>query len=251
RVEECENHLEMALSRARQYNNQMQKMQRRMDELQESLSYHRVAADRIRSLEGLLAEAERDRDEALDTQSSLERKLKRTQSLIQQQQQQQQRQQQQQQERELRDSTTRGGRDGRGRQFGRDDNEMRRSDEFDVRRTPRVVRELSSFSTDDWSTLSIEQLSKIEAYMSSLSSTVQDAKEIVFQRQAKEQDAQRRDETENALCCVCRDNNKTVLLLPCKHLCLCEVCSEHISTRRMTSCPVCRQAVSDALRVYI
>ena len=87
--------------------------------------------------------------------------------------------------------------------------------------------------------------------MTSLASTVHDARDIAIQRQAKKQDSQRKDDAENALCCVCRDNNKTVLLLPCKHLCLCEGCSEHIGTRRMTACPVCRQAVSDVLRVYI
>ena len=42
----------------------------------------------------------------------------------------------------------------------RDETElMRRSDDFDVTRAPRIVRELSSISTDDWSTLPIEQVS--------------------------------------------------------------------------------------------
>mmetsp|Transcript_10133 Transcript_10133/g.15363 ORF Transcript_10133/g.15363 Transcript_10133/m.15363 type:complete len:725 (+) Transcript_10133:58-2232(+) len=48
RAVECEDQLVEALEKTRKYTSQMNQLQGRINELQESLSYHRVAADRIR-----------------------------------------------------------------------------------------------------------------------------------------------------------------------------------------------------------
>jgi hypothetical protein len=140
-----------------------------------------------------------------------------------------------------------------------------------VGRAPRLLREISDIGVEDWGSLTVEQvwwlilssskrthdscwqITKLQSDIDSLSGCLEEAKVIAKQRKAKELTEQqlKRDDSENALCCVCRDNVKTVLLLPCKHLCLCEECSENIASRRMTSCPVCRQTVNDVLRVYI
>ena len=44
---------------------------------------------------------------------------------------------------------------------------------------------------------------------------------------------------------------KTMLLLPCRHICLCEDCSDNFRSGRLDNCPVCRHTIVDILRVYI
>jgi DNA segregation ATPase FtsK/SpoIIIE-like protein len=64
------------------------------------------------------------------------------------------------------------------------------------------------------------------------------------QRAAQSSEAEQR-----SLCCVCQDAKKTVLLLPCRHLCLCSGCC----TRLRSSgglCPICRVLITDSLDVY-
>ena len=53
-------------------------------------------------------------------------------------------------------------------------------------------------------------------------------------------------DTENTLCVVCWDNPRTVVLLPCRHQNLCEICSVDC-----TSCPSCRSEVTDTIKVFI
>jgi len=47
-------------------------------------------------------------------------------------------------------------------------------------------------------------------------------------------------ELEQQLCVVCRDARKTVLFLPCHHICVCEACHGRLHRKR---CPVCQEAV--------
>lgn len=51
--------------------------------------------------------------------------------------------------------------------------------------------------------------------------------------------------TETLTCCVCMDADKDTVLMPCKHLCVCESCSHDIRT-----CPLCRVEVTDKIRVW-
>ncbi|XP_055918190.1 uncharacterized protein LOC129950320 [Eupeodes corollae] len=57
--------------------------------------------------------------------------------------------------------------------------------------------------------------------------------------------------SESICCVVCRDRPKCVLLLPCKHLCMCEECAEFISAMRQAYCPLCRSNVHKQLSVYV
>jgi RING finger protein 26 len=56
-------------------------------------------------------------------------------------------------------------------------------------------------------------------------------------------------EREDKLCIVCHDQLKCVILLPCRHFCLCQTC---VSIIRETdpSCPLCRRFVADSMKVY-
>lgn len=46
-------------------------------------------------------------------------------------------------------------------------------------------------------------------------------------------------------CAVCLERQKTVLLRPCNHMCLCETCSDSVR-----ECPLCRQAIIERIRVH-
>jgi ankyrin repeat protein len=63
-----------------------------------------------------------------------------------------------------------------------------------------------------------------------------------------------------SLCVVCRSSPKSVVLLPCKHMCCCQVCSRALfrgtwddGTNQNLSrpaCPICRSAVMDSVSVF-
>ena len=57
-------------------------------------------------------------------------------------------------------------------------------------------------------------------------------------------------EQESKLCVVCQDRNKCVIVLPCRHLCLCTECSVIIK-RDHGTCPICRQNVRRTMKIYI
>lgn len=46
-------------------------------------------------------------------------------------------------------------------------------------------------------------------------------------------------------CCVCTENESTVLLVPCGHICLCRLCAVQIN-----KCPKCRQEVYKMIRAF-
>lgn len=58
------------------------------------------------------------------------------------------------------------------------------------------------------------------------------------------------NETSNR-CVICQDRAKTVLLLPCRHLCLCRSCANHLSEQYRSICPLCRKRFRDAIQVYV
>ena len=52
-------------------------------------------------------------------------------------------------------------------------------------------------------------------------------------------------------CCICMENDKSVLLLPCRHLCVCVSCYNGSHGRQpLQSCPICRARVEDTVFVY-
>ena len=54
-------------------------------------------------------------------------------------------------------------------------------------------------------------------------------------------------EREQRLCVICQENEKTCLLLPCRHLCLCKDCSRRSEVK---ACPLCRIAIQQKIDVY-
>jgi len=54
-------------------------------------------------------------------------------------------------------------------------------------------------------------------------------------------------EREQRLCVICVEAEKTMLLLPCRHLCLCGPCS---ASPQVLACPLCRATIVDRISVF-
>lgn len=51
-------------------------------------------------------------------------------------------------------------------------------------------------------------------------------------------------------CVVCLEAEKTHVLVPCGHVCLCETCARDLQNSEMPECPLCRQMVERCMKVY-
>jgi len=48
-------------------------------------------------------------------------------------------------------------------------------------------------------------------------------------------------------CIICMENPKNIVLLPCKHMCMCKQCYEQSA---LTLCPICRVVVQSFMEIY-
>ena len=60
-------------------------------------------------------------------------------------------------------------------------------------------------------------------------------------------------EKDKRLCVVCQDNVKNILLMPCRHVCMCRQCLREIRQGRLglLQCPLCRTRIESSLEVFV
>lgn len=58
-------------------------------------------------------------------------------------------------------------------------------------------------------------------------------------------------EVEDFQCVVCHKNKRNVLLMPCRHLCLCQECKRVVEADRFDTCPLCRSSVASYENVFL
>merc|ERR1712062_721720 len=62
-------------------------------------------------------------------------------------------------------------------------------------------------------------------------------------------------EREDKLCVVCQDREKCIMILPCRHLCICESCQvslmQRIDRAHSRTCPICRKIVKQTIKAYL
>lgn len=61
-------------------------------------------------------------------------------------------------------------------------------------------------------------------------------------------------ERDKRMCVVCQSQIKSVLILPCRHMCMCVLCADHIVRSRAVVrrvCPLCRAKIAKVMNVYV
>ncbi|CAJ0589926.1 unnamed protein product [Cylicocyclus nassatus] len=56
---------------------------------------------------------------------------------------------------------------------------------------------------------------------------------------------------ERIQCCICFYREKTVLLRPCNHICLCDTCLQAVMLDSQPHCPICRTPIESHIDVYL
>ncbi|KAH8249187.1 hypothetical protein KR032_007045 [Drosophila birchii] len=52
-------------------------------------------------------------------------------------------------------------------------------------------------------------------------------------------------------CVICMERSRSIVIMPCRHLCLCKECSQQLLLRYENRCPVCRNDIVSFLPVYV
>ena len=62
-------------------------------------------------------------------------------------------------------------------------------------------------------------------------------------------------EREDKLCVICQDREKCIMILPCRHLCICQDCQVTLMQRtdqaHSRTCPICRKNVKQTIKAYL
>jgi hypothetical protein len=74
--------------------------------------------------------------------------------------------------------------------------------------------------------------------LEALALKLNDSHKAVMAEQVRRSELRASEATDSKLCCVCLDSPKTILLLPCAHLCVCVSCSQEIQAKPQPTCPM-------------
>ncbi|KAG7378474.1 hypothetical protein PHYPSEUDO_010071 [Phytophthora pseudosyringae] len=106
---------------------------------------------------------------------------------------------------------------------------------------------LSHLSPTTLTSCKMDELKEWEHLLETTLSHVRSAKEEKALEMQKKLDRQVEEQNELKLCVICLSNEKTILCLPCRHLCLCKTCSRR---EEVAKCPICRLEIEEMLAVY-
>jgi predicted transcriptional regulator len=134
----------------------------------------------------------------------------------------------------------------------------------DLLRIATTLARVKSSSLSESCDYQIEKLTQLQNQLEvalvnvKLSRTETECRQAMLKLQ---QEQQLKSSEDASICCICRDQLRSILLLPCRHFCLCEECSHGIliddnrasssyMTSTMINCPVCRQRITGKMKIF-
>jgi len=57
-------------------------------------------------------------------------------------------------------------------------------------------------------------------------------------------------ERDSYMCVICLERRRSVLLLPCRHLCLCHICSSE-NEEQLRTCPLCQKGIENKIQTFL
>lgn len=110
-----------------------------------------------------------------------------------------------------------------------------------------TTNRLSSVSISGWCDLGSDGIVAAQAELEAA---------LLKMKAAREQLVEHRQQGDgqDSMCCICKEAVKTVLLMPCRHLCVCVECCDELTRDARGSfrgkCPVCRVHIESSLRIF-
>ncbi|KAG7401544.1 hypothetical protein PHYBOEH_000602 [Phytophthora boehmeriae] len=106
---------------------------------------------------------------------------------------------------------------------------------------------LNQLSPRTLASYKMDELKVWEHLLEATLGRVRSAKEEKALEMQKKLDRQAEEQNELMLCVICLSNEKRILCLPCRHLCLCQTCS---TREEVDKCPICRLEIEEMLAIY-
>ena len=66
-------------------------------------------------------------------------------------------------------------------------------------------------------------------------------------RLLKRSNKRKGEQLERDACVICLEKCRNVVLMPCRHLCMCKACNANLRKRE---CPICRAKIDNAIEVF-
>ncbi|GFH59456.1 hypothetical protein CTEN210_15932 [Chaetoceros tenuissimus] len=89
--------------------------------------------------------------------------------------------------------------------------------------------------------LSLDNLNNAEEQLLESIERIRKQKQIMIESKLSAQE-------EKSCCVICQCEAKSILLLPCRHLCVCDGCSKR---EELVNCPLCRTFISERISTYM
>merc|ERR1712217_855428 len=103
---------------------------------------------------------------------------------------------------------------------------------------------LKGFSLEDLTAMESDLDTWLRAIRGHYQKRLQQQLQSVQRRHAEESTGRQTLEEER-VCVVCSEWEKTMLFLPCRHLCTCETCAAQLS-----QCPICRADIDSKVHAF-
>ncbi|CAK4084279.1 unnamed protein product [Aphanomyces euteiches] len=121
-----------------------------------------------------------------------------------------------------------------------------RQNEHVIETLRRRLQELTGH-TQSLHLLSVAELRDLEDTLDTALYKARAIKEQKIMEQREALDRQVEVQQEQKLCVICMAAEKTILCLPCRHVCMCETCANHSEVLR---CPICRLDIEEKMVIY-